>query len=373
MTSHLPVASTLLLLSLAACGPKAPPFVPPPPPLVTVELPVARDLPVRIEASGSLRAVETVQLRPRVQGFILARPVEGGRRVARNDLLFRIDPRPFELLLQQRRAELKSAEAQLRLDEATLGRTQAAVAQDAAAKTQLDRAEADRAASAARVELQQAMVQSAELDLDYTYVRAPKDGRLSALVAQPGQLVDPTTVLATFVDDARVYATVHLTERQLAQLLAVKSGLWPDGDQGLGLPVALAVGAATEFVFHGNLDRRDNAVDPETGTIAVEAVFANQDGALLPGMFARVRLDLGQRRLLTVPDVAVGSDPQGRFVLVVGGDGTVERRSVTWAGSVDDFAGIERGLQGDEQVVVNGTQRARPGTVVEPQLQAKPR
>lgn len=367
-----PVAGvTAAFAFLSACHPGAPAFQPPPPAPVTVASPLRQNVADVLEATGTTRGLETVQLRPRVQGFVQERLVEGGRRVDQGQLLFRIDARPFELMQQQRTAEVGAATAQLQLSEAVLARTKAAVEQDAAAKVELDRAQAELAANKAKLELAQAMLKNAELDVGFSKITAPRPGRLSVDVARPGQLVDQGTVLGTLVDDAKIFATWHLAERDYARLQQLTKDTFADGEGDAGIDVQMAVGDETGYPHHGHLDRRDNRVDADTGTITLEAVFDNQDGALLAGMFARVRIELRQRQLWTVPVTAVGHDPQGAFVLVVDADDMVQRHGIELGGSSGDRRGVTKGLDGTEKVVINGLQRARPGTKVAPQA-AKP-
>lgn len=363
-----PPASVLFAAALlGGCRPEAPAFQPPPPPQVTVASPQRLPVPDELLVTGTTRARERVELRPRVQGFVDQRLVEGGRRVDAGALLFRIDPRPFQLLVDQRQAELHAATAAQKLAAAVLERTRGAVQQRAAAKVELERTEAEQAAAAARVALAEAALQSAELDLSFTDVKAPRAGRLSVEVARPGQLVDPQTVLGTLVDDTQVYATMILTERQYAELQGVETTVFADGNGEAGIAVGMAVGDEQGYPHQGHLDRRDNRVDPATGTIALEAVFDNRGGQLLPGMFARLRVVLARPEQWTVPAPAVGNDPQGSFVLVVGADDVVQRRAVQPGGLVAGRRGIEQGLDGSERVVVNGIQRARPGAKVQPQ------
>jgi multidrug efflux system membrane fusion protein len=366
MRASVPFVVVPFAVLLAGCAQEAPVFAPPPPPEVTVAKPVQRTVPVTLDATGSTRSAKTVEIRPRVQGFLHERHVDGGQQVEAGALLFTIDPRPFEIRVRQREAELAAAKAQAKLAEVTLDRTTQAVERNAAPKIQLDRASAEQIDANARVELAEATLAAAKLDLEFTRVTAPMSGRLGVRIADPGDLVGENSLLTTLVDDRTVYATYTIDERQLV-LLRKLLGERPKGQNGEPeLEVRMGVGDERDYGHVGRFHHTDNAVDPTTGTIVVEAIFDNADGRLLPGLFVRTRCVLREELTWTVPEIAIANDPQGRYVLVVGADGKVERRPVVIGGLLGGHRSILEGLTGTEAIVVNGLQRARPGTVVVP-------
>jgi RND family efflux transporter MFP subunit len=369
------LASVIVALALVvapACEREQPAFAPPPPPEVTVATPVERTVEDALYFTGTTRGVESVEVRARVRGFLQEKLVENGRTVQQGDLLFVIDPRTFQAAVRQAQAAISAREADLRLTEVTVQRVTQAVASNAASQQELDRAQAERDAAQAQLEQAQAALQAAELDLEFTQVRAPISGRVGFVNVDQGQLVgaNEATLLATIVNDSRIYATYEVDERTLLRLRRQFENRRP-GEGGRPLyPVYLGLSDGTDYPFRGEFFTGDSRVDPSTGTIRVEAVYDNANGALLPGLFVRLRTVLGERDSLLVPDLAVLSDPRGRFVLVVNDKNTVERRAVEVGEVFDGMREIVGGLGTNERVVVNGLQRARPGAEVVPVTQA---
>jgi len=279
------------LLAAAGCKPKEGVFAPPPPPDVTVASPVVATVSDTLEYTGRVRGIETVEVRARVKGFLLTRNVDGGRRVKAGELLFTIDPRPFVAAVKQAEAELETMKANLRLAEVTLDRVELVVAQRAGAKQELDKAEADKSAAEAQVQLAEAKLATAQLDLDYTQVKSPIDGRVGVITVDPGMLVgaiDPT-LLATVINDSKVYATYEMDERTIMDLRTRYDNKRPGEDGRPNLKVRLGLVNETGFPHEGEFSRGDNTIDPETGTVKIEAVFDNADGTILPGAFVRLQ------------------------------------------------------------------------------------
>lgn len=362
------IGSAMLAVLLAAASCTRPPaaFVPPPPPEVTVATPQQQRVPQTLEFTGVTRGIETVEIRARVRGFLLQKLAQDGKRVKQGDLLFSIDPRTFEAAVQQAKAELAAREADLKLAEVTLDRTRQAGAANAIAKQELDRAEAQRDGALAQVDLAKARVRTAELDLEFTQIRSPINGRIGFIAADEGDLVgasDPT-LLARVINDEKIYATYDMDERTILEQRRINQNRRPGEDGRANLPVRLALANDIGFPHVGQFDRADNAVNPQTGTVRVESIFDNKEGTILPGAFVRVQPQFGEKDALTVPDVAVLADQRGRFVLVVGEGNKVERRDVRVGEVVDRQRIILEGLDPAARVIVNGVQRARPGMEV---------
>lgn len=339
----------------------------PPPPEVTVALPVEREIGVDLQATGTVTGVETVEVRARVQGFIEQIHFPAGSVVAEGDLLFTIDPRPFRARLAQAEAELAGKQASLQLAQSNLQKARALAKSQVMAAQELDTRTAEYDRAAADVALARANVDAAKLDLAYTEVRAPIGGRIGRNLVDKGALVgagDPT-LLATIVNDARVYVYFDLSERELLAGLGGRPGT--AAAAGEAQPVLLARAADAGFTHRGAIDSADNQVDPETGTLRIRAVFDNPDRAVVPGTFVRLKIPTGREQALLVPDLAVGTDQAGRYVLVVDDANVVERRGVEVGALVDRMRRITGGLESDAWIVVNGLQRARPGMPVAPQ------
>ncbi|MBL0869674.1 MAG: efflux RND transporter periplasmic adaptor subunit [Phycisphaerales bacterium] len=349
-------------------GCKRPPtaFTPPPPAEVTVAKPAKRMVPIALEYTGTVRGYEEVEVRARVRGFLEKKHVQDGKRVTKGELLFSIDPRTFEATLSRAKADQSAREADLRLAEVTLERTQQAGASNAVSKIEVDRAQAQRDAALAQVEQAKAVVRSAELDLEFTQIKAPISGRIGFVPVEVGDLVGATepTLLARLINDEKVYATYDMEERTVLESRKANQNRRPGEDGRPNLVVRLGMSNEVGFPHEGYFDRADNAVNPQTGTIRVESIFENKDGTILPGAYVRVQPVYGEREAMTVPDVAVLLDQRGRYVLVVGAGNKVERRDVRVGEVVDRQRIIVEGLEESASVIVNGLQRARPGAEV---------
>jgi membrane fusion protein, multidrug efflux system len=240
---------------------------------------------------------------------------------------------------------------------------------------ELDQRVAARDAALATVDLASAELALAELDLEWTVVRAPISGRVD--IGPPpevGELVGhgmEPTLLCTVIDDSKVYATYPLDEATVQRLRRANHGARPGEDGRPAYTVRLGTIEDAGYPFEGIFAHADNAVNPETGTITVEALFDNAAGVLMPGLFVRVQALLGEREAVLLPEAAVLQDQRGRFVWVVGDDDVVERRDVRLGPVVDGRRIIEEGLERDARVVVNGVQRARPGAKVVPRSVSK--
>lgn len=351
---------------LAGCKRPQTAFAPPPPAEVTVAKPEKQTVPISLEYTGTVRGYEEVEVRARVRGFLQEKHVQDGRRVTKGEMLFSIDPRTFEAALAMARADQAAREADLRLAQVTFDRTQQAGVSNAVSKMELDRTLAQRDAALAQVEQAKAAVRTAELDLEFTQIRAPINGRIGFVPVEVGDLVGATepTLLARIINDEKVYATYDMEEQTVLESRKVNQNRRPGEDGRPNVRVRLGMSNEVGFPHEGYFERADNAVNPQTGTVRVESIFENKDGTILPGAYVRVQPIFGDREVLTVPDAAVLLDQRGRYVLVVGAGNKVERRDVRVGDVVDRRRIIVDGLDGSESVVVNGLQRARPGIEV---------
>jgi RND family efflux transporter MFP subunit len=304
-----------------------------------------------------------------VQGFVEQIHFRAGSIVAEGELLFTIDPRPFRARLAQAEAELAGKDASLQLARSNLQKARALAKSQVMATQELDTRTAQYDQAAADVALARANVESAKLDLAYTEVRAPIAGRIGRNLVDKGALVgaaDPT-LLATIVNDARVYVYFDVSERQMLDHLRGNPAMRAASGDASAQPVLLARADQQDFPHRGTIDSADNQLDPDTGTLRIRAVFDNPERGIVPGTFVRLKIPLAREQAVLVPDLAVGTDQAGRYVLVVDDQNVVERRGVEVGALVDRMRRITGGLEREQWIVVNGLQRARPGSAVAPQ------
>jgi RND family efflux transporter MFP subunit len=371
------LAAAVLPLALAACGQNATPPAAPPPPQVTVARPVQRPVVDQDEYVGRFLAVDSVEVRARVSGYLDQVHFKDGQMVKQGDLLFTIDRRPFQNTLDQARANLAQAKANLAFAENDLARGQQLVRDKTITEQAFDQRTQVQRSAAASVAANEAAVRQAELDLQFTELRAPVGGRIGDRRISPGNLVTGglagnTSLLATIVsiDPIRFEFTFdEASYLRYERLSAV--GKEVTGRAG-SVIVALKLLDEGDFVHRGYMDFVDNVIDKSTGTIRGRAVFSNPDGMFTPGMFARVRVPGSPTyQALLVPDAAIGTEQIRKFVLVVGPDDVAVTKYVTLGQLSDGLRVIKDGLSPDDRVVVNGLMRARGGQKVAPQDETK--
>jgi multidrug efflux system membrane fusion protein len=360
-----------LSLSAAACAGAAAQPSAPPPPQVTVAAAVSRELTEWDELTGRLEAVNTVDVRPRVSGYVSAVHFREGALVARGDLLFTIDPRPFQAEVDRLRAELERARAIVARADSELGRAERLTRENAISGEEHDRRKAFVLESRAQQTAIEAAVRAAELNLEFTRVTAPISGRIGRAIVTEGNLVSTgpgeATLLTTLVSLDPVYASFVADEQTFLRFGV--SGAGRSARQAI--PVRMAVGAERDFARQGRMHFLDNQVDASTGTIRARAIFANEDLSLTPGLFVRLRVPLtGSARGVLVQDKAVGTDLDKRFVLVVNEQQTVAYRPVSLGPMMDGLRVVRSGLEAGDLVLVNGTQHVRPGVKVRPTVVA---
>jgi RND family efflux transporter MFP subunit len=341
------------------------------PPQVTVAHPVSRMIADQDEYVGRFVAVESVEVRARVPGYLEAIHFQDGQIVKKGDLLFTIDRRPFKIALAQAQASLAQARANLAFAESDLTRGQGLSVGSVITQQTLDqRMQAKRVAQAA-VAAQEAAVDQAGLDLEFSELRAPVSGRIGDRRVSVGNLVTGgtsgnTSLLATIesIDPIRFEFTVD--EASYLRYAHLSNDGAQAANRGLTLAIGLKLIDESTFSHDGKLDFLDNAIDRSSGTIRARAVFANPRGEFTPGMFARVRIaPAPPKTSLLVPEAAIGAEQARKFVLVVDAENVVRPKYVT-LGPVVDGLRVVSGLAPEDNVVVNGLMRARPGVKVAP-------
>ena len=362
-----------LALALAGCGqPTAQQQGAPPPPQVTVASPTSANVTDTDEYVGRFIAIDEVNVRARVSGYLDKIGFTDGQMVKEGDVLFTIDQRPFKIAVDQAQANLAQAKANLDFTKADLERARTLLedkTSNAISKQAFDqRTQAERTA-AAIVQSQEAQVRSAQLDLGFTEVKAPVSGQIGDRRVSVGNYVTggtgaTPTLLAVIVSTDPIRFEFTIDEASLLRLTRRKGGTDFKGE-----PVSLKLIDDKDFVHKGKLDFLNNVVDRETGTIRGRAVFDNKDGLFRPGMFARLRLQSSDPyQALVVPDVAIGTEQVKKFVYVVGPENKVSQKFVTLGPLQGDMRVIREGLSPDDKVVVNGLMRVRPGVTVTPQV-----
>jgi multidrug efflux system membrane fusion protein len=368
-TIRLGAGAAALALLLTACGDRNT-YQPPPPAEVTVAKPEQRKVTLYMEVTGSTAAYNRVDLVARVQGFLEKVGYKDGADVKKGDLLFQIDKKDFEIQLQIAEATQAQQEALLLQADADLKRKQDLVKTAAVSIAQVDESRAKRDSTLGALEQAKGQVAQARRNLDYTTIVAPFDGTVSARYVDPGAMVgagEPTK-LATIVQQKPIYVKFNIDEQQV---LTVREQMRIAGVKLADLgPIPVGIGLQTEqgYPHTGTLDYVAPEIDSSTGTLAGRAIFDNKDNVLTPGLFVRVRIPKQQNVVsLLVPDIALGTSQEGRYVLVVNDKNVVEQRQVQIGELVDGGLRIvNSGLEPKERVVVGGVMRALPGNTVVP-------
>ncbi|HLX13694.1 MAG TPA: efflux RND transporter periplasmic adaptor subunit [Bradyrhizobium sp.] len=409
----------MLLVALAGCDRGEQQRAAFPPPMVTVAKPVQRTVVDYDEYVGRFVAVDSVEIRSRLSGYLSAIHFTDGQMVKKGDLLFTVDRRPFEIALEQMRANLAQARANLSFAQGDLQRGQALLQNKTITEQTYDQRTQAKNVAEAAVAAQEAMVHSAELDLDqYSELRAPIDGRIGDRRVSVGNLITGgaggnTTLLATIisVDPIRFEFTFdeqsylryerfaknrksdqpadppsgRQTDKQADRPTGQQTGQQSDPPSGqqaadqqqggidTGVPVSLKLIDEKDFGHTGKIDFVDNVISTSSGTIRGRAIFANPNGLFTPGMFGRIRVPGSPPHLaLLIPDAAIGSEQARKYVLVVDDSGTVRQKYVMLGQLDGGLRVITDGLLASDRVIVNGLMHAQPGIKVTAQEQAIP-
>ena len=357
-----------VILGLAACH-SHPPATHLSSPEVTVSKPVQEDIVNWAEFTGRIAAVHFVKITPRVSGYIVNIPFSEGDIVHKGDLLYQIDPRPYQHAYEQAVGRLQQAKANQLLQEATFARQRRLRDTGVIAKEDYDTALSNKNQAEAEVVSAQAAVDSAALNLEFTRVISPIDGRVSRQLVHIGNLVQAdSTELTTVVSVDPIYAYFNVDElAELKYQRLVKDGKLSSPREG-GAPVYLQLQDEKGFPHEGTINFADNAYDSSTGTLLVRGTFRNPDGFLVPGNFIRVRIPASPKyRALLVADRAIGSDQDEKFVYVVDPGNVARLRHITVGPLADGLRVVKSGLRPDDFVIVNGIIKVRPNSPVKAQ------
>jgi RND family efflux transporter MFP subunit len=343
----------------------------PPNPPVTVSLPISKKVASQTSFLGQFAAVEAVEIRAQVGGVLTEIHFQDGQIVKKGDLLFVIDPRPFEIALATANAAVKTAQAQIALAQAQLWRAQQLKRSDYGTAETVDQRAADLSVANAALDTANSNVRNAQLDLDYSRVKAPFTGRVSSHRVSVGNLVSgsregtsPTTLLTTIVSVDPIWLNFDMSENEYLEFARNRTSA------GLSEPVNFRLGDETQSSRHGTLDFIDNAIDRGSGTIHARVTASNPDGFLIPGTFARLVVSTGQPQdVLLVPETALSLDQSNRVLMTVADDNTIVAKTVTVGDLHEGMRVIKSGLAPTDHVIVEGLQRAMPGQKVTPQMQ----
>src|SRR5690348_7796431 len=369
MSRYLPGCALLVsALALAACGKSQPPDAQPPP-QVGVVVAHAQSVPLVRDFVGRLAATRTAQVRARITGIVLKRAYTEGTDVKAGDVLFKIDPAPLQAALRAAQGQLDQAQAAAHDDEVKATRMRELAARGVIAKQDLDDAIAAAASAKASVKAARGNLETAKINLGYATVTAPISGRAGRANVTEGALVSPTDTnpLTTIEQIDPIYVDFSQPMAEVEKLRRAQAS----GDLKLAAPhqaqVQLLLPDGSVYAHTGTLNFADLAVDPQTGAVSLRAIVPNPDRTLLPGMFVKLRLTLGQRHhAFEVPQAAVLRDAQGAYLLTVGPDDKVRSKRITLDGQRGSAWVVESGLQDGDRVIVSGVQKAQPGAKVQP-------
>jgi multidrug efflux system membrane fusion protein len=371
------VPAILLVLFVSGCH-SAPGDAKKPAPMpVNVSYPVQRKVTEYSELTGRTAAVDSIEVRARVWGYVDRYLFKEGMLVQKGDVLFEIDPRPYKAALAQAVGKLASAEARAQRLNADFARAQRLVKTNSIAYEEYDRVTGDLAEAKAAIEAQKAAVDQAKLDLDFTKVTASVSGRVGRALVTEGNLVQagPTggTLLTTLVSVDPIYAYFDVDERTVLRVRQMIREGKVQSARDVTWPVYLGLANEDGFPHEGTINFVDNQINPKVGTLRLRGVFANKDETLSPGNFVRVRIPIGlPHDAILISDRAVDSDQGQKIVYVVESDNTVGVRQVRLDGLFDGLRAVESGLSMSDRVLVTGQQHVRPGMSVTPTVVEMP-
>jgi RND family efflux transporter MFP subunit len=351
-------------LAAAACGKEAPP--PPQPPQVTVATPLAREVTDWDEYTGRFEAVDDVQLRARVSGQVTGILFRDGQDVRAGQVLFQIDPRPFQALVAQAEAQVSSAEATLANARSELARSQSLVAEQAVSRAEFEQRQAGERTALASLAAARATVRQRRLDLSFATVRAPISGRISDRRVSPGDYVTAgETDLTRIVTINPIWFRFEGAESFYLKYLRQDEAGQRRSSRTAGNLIEIGLADENGYRWRGRMSFLDNAIDPSSGTISAHASVPNPDGFLTPGMYGRARLiGSGTYRAMLIPDEAISTDQTRRLVWVVGRDGKAVQRPVETGAKVEGLRIVRAGLAPTDRIIIEGASRLAPGTAV---------
>ena len=357
-----------LAASLLACKPRNQ-YQAPPPPEVTVQKPVQRDITNYLNETGQLAPVKQVNLIARIEGVLERIGYDDGQPVKQGTVLFVIEPPPYKAQLEQARANVTSAEASAEYAVQQNERFTKLAKTNAASEQNAEQSLSQRKSAEADLQRARAAEQQASITYSYTHIAAPFDGVVSAHQQDVGALVGGShpSQLATIVELDPIWANFNLSSDDVARVRERMQGAGLASPGERMLPVEIELQGENGYPHKGHINYTAPQIDASTGTLAARGTFGNSDHKLLPGSFVRIRVPLSQTKgALLVPDAALGADQGGRFLLLVDGKNTVKQQTVSIGAKRGDLRIIEKGLKPDDRVIVNGMQRAQPGKPVRP-------
>lgn len=367
-------------LILVSCSDGKNTYVAPPPATVTVSLASQKSVIEYLEFTGTTKSVGFAEVKAQASGLLKSMHFEPGLHVKQGDLLFLIDPEPYQAKLAAATAELVSAQAELARSQAELKRAESLIKKNFISQTDYLRRKTERDVAQAKIGLKQANVQAAKIELSYTQVKAPISGRVGRNNVDVGNLVGEgeSTLLTTVTQYKPMYAYFHLNERDFLRVMKIRGkkaenidhDFEKQADQALHIPLFLGLVDEQGYPHKGELDFGESALNASTGTIELRGVFANAEKPirLIPGLFARLRLPVGKTDdALLVDERAISADQSGRFVLIVDKKNKVEKRRVVLGQRIEGQVVIKEGIKATDKIIINGLQKARPGSIVNPQ------
>jgi RND family efflux transporter MFP subunit len=357
---------SIILCLPAGCKEKPPPA--PSPPKVTVAQPVQQVVTDYLELTGNTQAVYTVELVARVAGYLEKAFFQDGQIVKKGQLLFRIQQNTYQDQLRQAEGQILLQKAQLEYAQKELVRYTSLLQQKGASQTTVDNWQYQKDSALANLKVAEAARDLARLNLAYTEVSAPFDGRIDRRLVDPGNLVGSTgnTVLARMNQIDPIYVYFNISDADLARLMV--EGRWMPGQAPVEpRPMYMGLPNEQEYPHQGRLDFVSISLTPTTGTLQLRGIVPNPDGKILPGLYARVRVPVKEGSALLVPQEAIGYDQRGAYVLVVNEENVVQRVGVGTGPLVNDLRVVEEGLTAKDWIVVKGVQKATPGRRVAPE------
>jgi len=369
MIRIVPLVSLLLIANaLTGCDNKPAAGSAPPPPTVTVAHPFQKSITEWDEYTGRFTALETVEIRARVSGFIDSVHFQEGQIVKKDDLLFVIDQRPYQIAVEQAKADIERAQAKLDIATQDVNRATPLIQNQTLTVREFDTRKSIERDASGQLASANAALKQAELNLEWTEVRAPIAGRISDKRVDAGNLITGgqtgATLLSVIVSIDPIHFVFDGSEADFLHYLRLAAAGTRPSSRDAPNPVAVRLADETEFSHMGRMDFVDNAINPKTGTIRGRAVFDNKDGFLTPGFFGRLRLFGGTHDALLIPDGAIASDQASKIVFTVAEDGTVGTKRVELGPIIDGLRVVRSGLAPTDRIVIDGLPRARPGQKV---------